>query len=173
MCLALPSHAPFSHALPLQNLDPYSRHDPTYIIILLYHNIMTNIKNAMSNLPAGDQVEKKLYQVKKDPSKAEPFPPRYIPPHRSRPIAERLRSSKFPYSMTITDKMLVKGLDYHLPSGLLKPTLNDDEEVEFSNVRYGGGYTWHVPLTKQSLRPDHKALGEKRFTTPGTPTSLR
>ena len=64
--------------------------------------------------------------------------------------------------------MLVKGLDHHFPSGLLKPAPNEEQDVNFSNIRYGGGYTWNVPVMRDQLRSDHKALGEKMFTTPGT-----
>jgi hypothetical protein len=133
---------------------------------------MTHILSLTLQPTVDSQVGKPSYQVEKDQNNAQPLIPRYVPPFRNRPKVEPLRGCNDPYEFEITDEMLVKGLDYHLPSGLLKPTLND-EEVEFSSVRYGGGYTWHVPLTKQSLRPDHKALGEKSFTTPGTPTSLR
>lgn len=131
---------------------------------------MTNIIIDTSDPPASGEGEKKLYQVKKDPSKAQPFPPRYVPPHRLRPQAQscRLRRSEVPYGFITTDKMLVKGLDHHLPSGLLKPVPNEEEDVNFSNVRYGGSYTWNVPVMRNQLRSDHQALGEKSFTTPGT-----
>ena len=171
--LTFPPLAPFfTRPKEFYSLSPQNIN----ITVDVYHHlsldltIMTNIIIDTSDPPASGQVEKKLYQVKKDPSKAQPFPPRYVPPHRLRPQAQsfRLRGSEVPYGFITTDRMLVKGLDHHLPSGLLKSAPNEEEDVNFSNVRYGGGYTWNGPVMRNQLRSDHKALGEKMFTTPGT-----
>jgi hypothetical protein len=69
--------------------------------------------------------------------------------------------------------MLYEGLDTKSPLGLQKLLAPPPGVVSFEEVRYAGGYSWHMPLMRDELgRVDDRVPGERVFTTPGESSIL-
>jgi hypothetical protein len=69
--------------------------------------------------------------------------------------------------------MLYEGLDTKSPLGIQKLLATPPGAVEFEEVRYAGGYSWHMPLMRDELgRIDDRVPGERVLTTPGESSIL-
>jgi len=82
----------------------------------------------------------------------------------------KLRHKDIPYSYDPTHEMILESLGRSI--GVLRVPSGKGEEVLFDDVRYAGGYQWHEPTMRDQLGLDHKAFGEKAFTTPCTSSEL-